>query len=244
MNEETTWEIRGDELHYGADAPLVRDPIRSLRVDLDGMRLRQSYSLHDGKVYPRTSLDGEGSLENATIGIAGEADSATSILSVALVRMSPEMMETDSEFQWRLSISFSPADWEIGSDDSWWAQAYLPTDVFDALLSSHRDGSAGKVWFHAHTDLWLGKAYVHAPPSARVKWYLDPGRRGLPGTARGSIEGFGWDQTPTISTVGGDPPQAGLANGADRTDAILQLTKVLKFGFAAVVVVLALLALR
>lgn len=144
------------------------------------------------------SLVGRGRIDTDSLGVIGTPDLSTTELEVYFYRVE-EPRPKDRDFRWRGHIIMLPYDWEIGSDDSWSVTVYLPAAEFDVLFDYVDRGKFGGGEMSLETDLWAESHAKHAPPSARVSWFLKPGKHSSPDSGRAIVSRFGWKALPDSS---------------------------------------------
>jgi hypothetical protein len=174
----------------GLKEPLDRDRIRHIRANVTDLKVQRYFENVDGKTNPRFFALGLATLENCTIGIAGEKEVFRQL------RMSCKPVHPDSpQYEWRVIVGFSEADWEIGNEDKWWMECWIPTPVFDEFTETYKAGNANTISLACTTDLWADSFVRHAPVSATIAWKIPVEKYGH-GKGAGTIDAFSWELVP------------------------------------------------
>lgn len=96
---------------------------------------------------------------------------------------------------WCGTIGFMGADWEIGTRDTWYIEAYIPVEAFNNLLNAYKSNSISKLNISMRTELWTRRIDWHTPIGAPLTWFLLPGDDGsikLPRDAAVRITNLSW----------------------------------------------------
>jgi hypothetical protein len=160
---------------------------RSLYIDV--LELFRGYSLP----YPcedetetkslTTRLAGKGVIDDRSIQVIGQPETKNKNISVSFWDLEPNVNHSNSH---AASLGYMEHDWEIGNDAQWWVQIYLPKVQFQTLQEAVERGNLTKL----SVGLLFENLYVtewYAPPSAKVDWFLAPGKY-TADLARGKVD--------------------------------------------------------
>lgn len=195
--EDGRWYFGGKEF---------RLPIRKFWVDVRNLQVRTSASDHgkrgggNGLQPFRTNIIGDGTLSprRATLGIIGE-DVSTNTITVIIEAKNPDD-ETASAEAGAL-LYHSPADWELGSTETWGLNLILPQSHFGDMLSLVRTDrltrfSVGVDFENVYSDDY------YAPPSVGTGWYLPPSK------SQRSFGDWGVGRVKTMNWIEGESEPA------------------------------------
>lgn len=191
MTEHVVTEEREGQLYVpGLDKPLIRVDYRSIYFDVSDLKLTRDFTTYSGKTSPRLFVRGKATLENCTIGLATSKD-VTRNCSFVAEGIHPD----EAKHEWRVSFGFLEADWEIGSEDDWFIQGYIPEAVFDEFVAAYKAGEAHGLKLRCKANLWAEPWMQYAPISEDTNWKLGVGKYGAD-LADGQIESFSWEVEP------------------------------------------------
>jgi hypothetical protein len=226
---------------------------RSLCIDV--LELCRAHSLTyqgEGETEAKaltTRLVGKGVIDDRSIQVIGQPETKNKNISVSFWDLEPNINHNNSH---AASLSYMEHDWEIGNDAQWWVQIYLPKVQIQTLQEVVERGNLTKL----SVGLLFENLYVtewYAPPSAKVEWFLAPGKY-TADLARGkvvavNIETKSVDLRPiaSIETMGSFPQSEELQYRAEPIDKLIAaleplsksidgVTKYLKWIFWALVV--------
>jgi hypothetical protein len=198
--EKRVWKVteeRGGHLYIpGQERPLTRDHISSIAISVSELRVTRGFANKDGKTTPSIRVGGKAYLENCTLSIAGLKEK-TRDCSFTAAAVYPDQ----KEHQWRIEFGFVEEDWELGFDDDWYVQGYIPEIALYELITAFEAGEADGIYICCTSDLWADPLTRHAPnfgdaPIYRdIDWKLSRGKYGA-GPGQGTIRQFTWEVTP------------------------------------------------
>lgn len=184
------------ETAEGKERVYYRDPIRTMHMRVDTLRIERSQSAQTvnfefgkrGDLGPlpalTSSLVGSVTLEGRSIAVIGDPKSETQTLSIRFrplddqARIDAEQLAQEEDKPLRsatVAVGFSRSDWEIGNDDEWFIDCHLPQGTFDALSAAVESGKLEAL----SLGLQLTNVYSDddwAPPAMRTNWFLRPNR--------------------------------------------------------------------
>jgi hypothetical protein len=175
---------------------LTRDHISSIAISVSELRVTGGFANKDGKTTLSIRVGGKAYLENCTLGIAGLKDK-TRDCSFTATAVYPDQ----KEHQWRIEFGFVEEDWELGFDDDWYVQGYIPEIALDELITAFKAGEVDGIYICCTSDLWADPLAKYAPnfgdaPIYRdIDWKLSQGKYGA-GLGQGTILQFTWEVTP------------------------------------------------
>jgi hypothetical protein len=198
-------KVPGDKTTY------IREPIRTIYLDVTDLKLAYETRLFTDAIYRTASLRGTGKVDGDRLKLAGWGDACPS-LSVS-VKASPVGDDGKPVQEWRASIGFNPADWEIRTQDQWWCECLIPQADFDYMVACYRSDEVPRFTLNIKSlDLWIADQDEHAPIGFDVTWFLVPSAKSasdMPEMALGKLEGVWWnDAGEKLVPVNADDDQA------------------------------------
>lgn len=160
---------------------------RSLCIDV--LELCRAHSMPyqgEGEIESKplaTRLVGKGVIDDRSIQVIGRPETRTKNISVSFWDLEPNINHHNSH---AASLGYMEHDWEIGNDSQWWVQIYLPKVHFQTLQETVERRNLTKL----SVGLLFENLYVtewYAPPSAKVDWFLAPGKY-TADLARGKVD--------------------------------------------------------
>jgi hypothetical protein len=161
--------------------------IRSLEISVSELKVIRGFQAYEGKTTPGIHVRGKAWLENCNIGLAVEKE-MTRACSFVAGPVHPD----DAQHEWNVSFGFIEADWEIGNEDDWFIQGYIPEAVFDEFVTAFKAGEANALTLRCRANLWAESWVRYAPISEHIAWKLSQDNYGA-GMAQGKIESFSWE---------------------------------------------------
>lgn len=223
MAEEKELPVEKDDRLYvpGLAEPLERDGIRHIHIEASDLRVKRSFSTIDGKTFDRMFVVGKAWLENCTIGIAGEEEKSRE-LSFHCKPCDPD--EPDGE--WLIQFGHVEGSWEIGTEDEWFVECYIPRPIFGEFANTHRAGNADGIRVSCTSNMWADSWVRYAPIVDKIDWKIPAAKYGS-GLGVGRIDNFHWEILPKKVTRKEDHPayQMGRAFANDTIQTALAETK-------------------
>jgi hypothetical protein len=90
------------------------------------------------------------------------------------VPFSVRPVDAGSKHEWTCNIGFLPYDWEMGHEEQFYFECYVPKMGLDDLEAAYMTGRVTNVRLPLDTTLWIHDFDWHTPPSGTVPWYLVP----------------------------------------------------------------------
>ena len=199
MSDKVKTEVRENKLYVeGEEAPFVQGAIRRLLLEVDNLTFHDSFEIADGKANRSRALRGEAAMKGDKLRIAGSDKPAVSRLRFA-ARPAPANPDPFNgkkvSYDWRANLGYIPYDGEIGIDEAWYVEMYVPEAEFDILMGEYRAGRADRLHVRLRTDLWVADDDWYVPVAFGVTWHFVPGDRGsvdFPRTGWGDVGQIIW----------------------------------------------------
>lgn len=204
---------------------------RSICIDV--LELCRAHSLPyqgEGEIESKpltTRLVGKGVIDDRSIQVIGQPETKTKNISISFWDLEPNINHNNSH---AASLGYMAHDWEIGNDAQWWVQIYLPKVQFQTLLETVERGNLTKL----SVGLLFENLYVtewYAPPSAKVDWFLAPGKY-TADLARGKVDAINVEtksvELRPIAPVETDDALCQSENHQYRTEPVDKLTVALE----------------
>jgi len=203
VREDGKLEVEGDKY------PLIQGMIRSLVIEVRDVTYHRYYEVYDGKTTAGGRVSGTAHIQK------GDALDVAGMQGVKTTQIPFSVRATDSaQHQWTCSIGFLPYDWEVGHQDEFYIECYVPTDTFGDLESAYVAGRVTTLSMFLDTNLWIHDFDEHTPPSGDVTWFLVPEvqrQSDMPRHESGRIKTFGWQEVPALRSKppkpAGTPPE-------------------------------------
>ena len=176
LNPIRTFELKTETLEVGAVGSYIDEESKSPLIKTHHV-LRGTALLH------------------GTLGVIGAPKLKTRILNLSL-----KGSQDGREQPWKergevmptAFVGFNRADWEVGSDDDWFAECFVAEAVLTEIIESVRTGRIKSL----KINLRLQNIYTDdrwSPPSVRTDWFLRPNRSDnglkIPELAQGVVSG-------------------------------------------------------
>ena len=198
--EKRVWKVTEEREGYlyipGQERPLTRDCMSSIAIFVSELKVIRGFANEKEKTTLSIQVGGKAYLENCTLGIAGLKEKTRECSFTAAA-----VYPNQKEHQWRIEFGFVEDDWELGFDDDWYIQGYIPEIALDEFITAFEAGKADGIHIRCTSDLWadpwarLAPNFGHAPIYREIDWKLSQGRYGA-GLGQGTILEFTWEVTP------------------------------------------------
>jgi hypothetical protein len=153
-------------------------PIRTLWLKL--VNLRQTYAARyreAGNEYEPLLRGFKGTAvfpDRSSLEVIGKPDTRSTSLSASIVELDEKRLNSKEARGFKpVSLSYAKHDWEIGNDETWWLEVYLPPVQFNTLATVFQSDKLAEL----ELGLEMQGLYIEewgAPPSVSVNWRLPP----------------------------------------------------------------------
>lgn len=150
----------------------------------------------------KVSLDGEAYIQCEGLVVIGRHRDGVRIVSLGISTESAEWLSKEfegvappggSNLPSRVSLGYLARDAEHGTREEFYIHAYVPRDLFDAIVEKVRDGALEHLWFRAEfVGLYADFPYSQAKDT---RLGLAPNRDGGE-LAHGRLNGIHWRERP------------------------------------------------
>lgn len=162
--------------------------IHTIHFEVNSLSFVDGYGGLGSDIVFASRAEGVALAENDKFKIAGDPERRSKELKLGIA--------TSNERKWEASLGFYKADWEIGDEDTWFLELYLPTEAFATLREAHFAGNANRLRISiGEHNLWTEDVNRYATPRDSISWYFLPGSNGsisLPEMGKGKITNLSW----------------------------------------------------
>lgn len=261
MTEERRFQVEkkdGRAFIDGQDIGLTIEQFKSMRVRARGMRAQRFLTRYDKVHVDDPRIRGfatiEGTLKVAVLG----ASSRKLGLSIGLAP------EADADrLDWHASWGYIAPDWETNTGTSWYLEIRLPRAVWEDFKRDYEAGRVAEVAVAVKGDFWT--EWSPLPALDDTVFHMLPDTYGSTAGGHGSVDSFGWaddkilrldDDEMEPETADPDVPARSPSSSAAPAESPLgaimkagtaaneKLAKTLAWGIPAIVVLLAIIAMR
>jgi len=160
------------------------NPIRSMRLIVWELQVSygsesHSFDTPERLPNPQFRVQGEAWLESGHISVIGDSSNKTRALNITLRAYDEADVASREQRLGKLPplvhIGFIRRDWEIGNDDSWFAEIYVSEQMLESIVSAISTRALNQM----SLSLDLENIYTDndwAPPSLSADWFLRPSR--------------------------------------------------------------------
>lgn len=242
----------------GQDIGLTVEQFKSMRVRARGMRAQRFITRYDKVHVDDPRIRGfatvEGKLKVAGLGVASRKLG----LSIGVAP------DADADrLDWHAAWGYIAPDWETGSGTSWYLEVRLPRAVWEDFKRDYEAGRVAEVAVAVKGELWT--EWSPLPALDDTVFHMLPDTYGSTAGGHGTVDSFGWgddkilrldDDEMEPDDEAGEPsthsPATAPAPGESPLGAIMKagtaanekLAKTLAWGVPAIVVLLAIIAMR
>jgi hypothetical protein len=106
--------------------------------------------------------------------------------------------DEEKKFHWNVSFGLLPHDSKIGGEEVWYCEVYMPTRMFNELVTAYKSGLVDSLRLGCASDMWVREGIQrlpNLPASAKVTWFVSPPLDAAakdPGPGRGVVKEFSW----------------------------------------------------